>query len=81
LNASQIYRNMLGHYDALGVWHTEPLSFFDGSSMVADLATTGFRLMRWGLEYVEAFTKLVIRNKPQKILDAENAAADKDSMR
>ena len=68
------------HYDALGVWHTEPLSFFDGSSMVADLATTGFTLMRAGLEYVEAFTKLIIRNKPQRMLDGESAAAEEDSM-
>lgn len=27
------------HYDALGVWHTEPMSFFEGPSMVADLAS------------------------------------------
>jgi hypothetical protein len=33
--------------------------------MVADLATTGFTLMRTALEYVEAFTKLIVRNKPQ----------------
>jgi hypothetical protein len=67
------------HYDALGVWHTEPLSFFEGPSMVADLATTGFTLMRTGLEYVEAFTKLIIRNKPQATLDAESAVAERDS--
>jgi hypothetical protein len=69
------------HYDALGVWHTEPLSLFEGSSMVADLATTGFTLMRAGLEYVEAFTKMIIRNKPRKMLDGESAAAEEDSMR
>ncbi|WP_231111284.1 hypothetical protein [Mycobacterium avium] len=28
------------HYDALGVWQTEPVSPFTGSSMVADLART-----------------------------------------
>ncbi|WP_245843380.1 hypothetical protein [Mycolicibacterium vulneris] len=67
------------HYDALGVWHTEPMSFFEGQSMVADLATTGFTLMRSGLEYVEAFTKLIIRNKPQRMLDAEGAAAGEGS--
>ncbi len=67
------------HYDALGVWHTEPLSLFEGSSMVADLATTGFTLMRAGLEYVEAFTKMIIRNKPRKMLDGESAAAEEDS--
>jgi hypothetical protein len=67
------------HYDALGVWHTEPMSPFDGPSMVADLATTGFTLMRAGLEYVEAFTKLIVRNKPQRMLDAENAASEGNS--
>jgi hypothetical protein len=29
------------------------LDLFDGSSMVADLATNGFTLMRAGLEYVD----------------------------
>jgi hypothetical protein len=67
------------HYDALGVWHTESMSFLEGPSMVADLATTGFTLMRAGLEYVEAFTKLIIRNKPQRMLDAESAAVEEDS--
>jgi hypothetical protein len=32
--------------------------------LVADLATTGFMLMGAALEYVEAFTKLILRNKP-----------------
>jgi hypothetical protein len=32
--------------------------------MVADLSTTGFTLMKSALEYVEAFTKLIIRNRP-----------------
>ena len=67
------------HYDALGVWHTEPASIFEGPSMVADLATTGFTLMRAGLEYVEAFTKLIIRNKPQRMFDAERAVAEEGS--
>jgi hypothetical protein len=66
------------HYDALGVWQTEPVSFFEGSSMAADLATTGFTPMRTGLEYVEAFTKLIIRNKPQRTLDAESTVAEED---
>jgi hypothetical protein len=39
---------------------------FDGPSMVADLATTGFTLMRAGLQYVEAFTKLIVQNKPRR---------------
>jgi hypothetical protein len=65
------------HYDALGVWRTEPLSFSEGPSMVADVATTGFTLMRAGLEYVEAFTKLIVRNKPKRMLDASAAAEQK----
>ncbi len=52
------------HYDALGLWRTEPRWPSTVSSTVADIATTGFTLMRAGLEYVEAFTKLIIRNKP-----------------
>jgi hypothetical protein len=58
------------HYDALGVWQTEPLSLFSGSSMVADLATTGFTLIRAALEYTEAFTKLIVRNKPANAASA-----------
>lgn len=67
------------HYEALGVWQTEPVSYFERPSMVADLATTGFTLMRAGLEYVEGFTKLIVRNKPQRMLDAENAAGEDGS--
>ena len=52
------------HYDAPGVWQPEPLSLFTGSRMVADLATTGFTLIRAALEYIEAFTKLIVRNTP-----------------
>jgi hypothetical protein len=44
-----------------------------------DASTTGFTLMRAGLEYGEAFTKLIVRNKPHRMLDAENAAAEGDS--
>jgi hypothetical protein len=35
--------------------------------------------MRAGLEYVEAFTKLIVRNKPKRMLDAASAAAEEDS--
>jgi hypothetical protein len=49
--------------------------------LVADLAATGFTVMRTGLEHVEAFTKLIIRNKPQTTLDAESAVAEEDSTR
>ena len=44
--------------------------------LVADLAATGFTVMRTGLEHVEAFTKLIIRNKPQTTLDGESAVAE-----
>jgi hypothetical protein len=47
--------------------------------LVADLSATGFTVMRTGLEHVEAFTKLIIRNKPQTTLDAESAVAEEDS--
>jgi hypothetical protein len=53
------------HFDALGVWQTEPVRFFDSPSLVADLATAGFVLLGAALEYVEAFTKLLLRNKPK----------------
>jgi hypothetical protein len=52
------------HYDALGVWRTETRWPSTATFMVADLATTGFTLMKSALEYVEAFTKLIIRNRP-----------------
>jgi hypothetical protein len=52
------------HYDALGVWQTDPVLPFAAPSMVADLATTGFTLIRAALEYIEEFTKLIVRNKP-----------------
>jgi hypothetical protein len=67
------------HYDAIGVWRTEPVSFFEPASIVADIATTGVSLMRAGLEYVEAFTKLIVRNKPRRMLDLEKTAAKDDS--
>ena len=42
--------------------------------MVADLATAGFTLMGAALEYVEAFTKLIIRNKPADTIAAAKSA-------
>lgn len=68
-------------YDALGVWQTEPVSYFERPSLVADIATTGFTVMRTALEYVEAFTKLIVLNKPQRTLDIESAAAEEGSTR
>lgn len=67
------------HYDDLGVWLAEPVSVFGSPTMVADLATAGFTLMGAALEYVEAFTKLILRNKPAAMTAAEQAAAEKDS--
>jgi len=38
---------------------------------VADLATAGFTLMGAALEYVETFTKLIVRNKPAAMIVTE----------
>ncbi|MFM9378808.1 hypothetical protein [Gordonia sp. VNK21] len=51
------------HYDALGVWKGQP-DVFRPLAMVADLATTGFTLLRTGLAYVEEFAELILTNKP-----------------
>ena len=53
------------HYDALGVWRTDPVEMFAASTMVADLATAGVALLSAGLAFVEEFTKLILRNKPK----------------
>lgn len=62
------------HYDGLGVWMADPSSIFGDQAMAADLATAGFTLMGAALEYVEAFTKLVLRNKPAALTNNESAA-------
>jgi hypothetical protein len=54
------------HYDALGVWQADPVDVLDSPVTVADLATAGVTLMGSGLALVEGFTKLILRNKPQK---------------
>lgn len=53
------------HYDSLGVWRADPAEVFGAPTVVADLATAGFTLMGAGLALVEAFTKLIVRNKPK----------------
>jgi hypothetical protein len=53
------------HFDSLGVWKADPTDVFGSPVMVADLATAGFTLMSTGLALVEAFTKLIVRKKPQ----------------
>jgi hypothetical protein len=53
------------HFDALGVWRADPTEVFGPPIVVADLATAGFTLMGAGLTLVEAFTKLILRNKPK----------------
>ena len=53
------------HFDSLGVWKADPTGPFGSSVKVADLATAGFTLMSTGLALVEAFTKLILRNKPR----------------
>jgi hypothetical protein len=62
------------HYDALGMWMGDPDSIFGNPAMVADLATAGFTLMGAALEYVEAFTKLILRNKPAALTTLEQTA-------
>jgi hypothetical protein len=54
------------HYDALGVWQADSIDVFGSPVKVADLATAGVTLMGSGLALVEGFTKLILRNKPQK---------------
>lgn len=52
------------HYDSLGVWRADSTEVFGAPTTVADLATAEFTLMGAGLSLVEAFTKLIVRNKP-----------------
>lgn len=52
------------HYDSLGVWRADPVEVFGSRSTVADLATTAVTLMGAGTGLIEAFTKLILRNKP-----------------
>lgn len=54
------------HYDDLGVWMADPISPFGPQVMSADLATAAFTLMGAALEYVEAFTRLILCNKPNR---------------
>jgi hypothetical protein len=56
------------HFDALGVWRADASEVFGKPTMVADLATAGFTLMSAGLGLIEAFTKLILRNKPQSAI-------------
>jgi hypothetical protein len=51
--------------DALGVWRADPSEVFGNPVLVADLATAGHTLMGAGLALIEAFTKLILLNKPQ----------------
>lgn len=67
------------HYDDLGVWMADPISPFGPQVMSADLATAGFTLMGAALEYVEAFTRLILCNKPNTMIAAEQAAVAKES--
>ncbi len=58
-------RLVQAYYDELGVWQTDPVDVSGSPLKVADLATLGATLMGAGLALVEAFTKLILRNKPQ----------------
>ncbi|MCV7283995.1 hypothetical protein H7J87_01495 [Mycolicibacterium wolinskyi] len=53
------------HYDSLGAWQADPADAFANPMKVADLATTGVTLLMSGLQLIEAFTKVILRNKPQ----------------
>jgi hypothetical protein len=53
------------HYDALGAWEADSTDPFGSPVKVADLATAGVTLLGAGLALIEAFTKLILRNKPQ----------------
>lgn len=53
------------HFDGLGVWRADSSEAFGSPVLVADLATAGHTLMGAGLELIEAFTKLILRNRPQ----------------
>lgn len=52
------------HYDSLGVWRADPVMAFGARHAVADLATTAVTLMSAGIGLIEAFTALILRNKP-----------------
>jgi len=71
------------HYDDLGVWLADPLTPFGLLRYGCRPCTAGFTLMGAALEYVEAFTKLIIRNKPADAIAAakstEQAAAQEGS--
>jgi len=67
------------HYDALGVWIADPVSIFGTPAVVADLATASFTLMGAALEYVEAFTKLILRNRPAGVTTLELGAEEQES--
>lgn len=52
------------HYDSLGVWRADPVEVFGARHTVADLATAAVTLMSAGTGLIEAFTELILRNKP-----------------
>lgn len=52
------------HYDSLGVWRADPTTVFGAQHTVADLATAAVTLMSAGTGLIEAFTELILRNKP-----------------
>ncbi|MEO9330592.1 hypothetical protein [Gordonia aurantiaca] len=52
------------HYDSLGVWRAPSVGVFGAPTTVADLATTAVTLMGAGTGLIEAFTKLILRNRP-----------------
>jgi len=52
------------HFDATrGVWRADATEVFGSPVLVADLATAGHTLMGAGLALIEAFTKLILRQR------------------
>lgn len=50
--------------DRLGVWWAEPVNALEKQTYVADLATIATTLMVTSLEYIDAFSRLILCEKP-----------------
>jgi hypothetical protein len=53
------------HFDALGVWRTQPRGLESTPETVADLATTAVSLLSAGVSLVDEFSRLILLNKPE----------------
>ncbi|MGX9296293.1 hypothetical protein [Tsukamurella paurometabola] len=52
------------HYDDLGAYRAMPERAFGPSTLVADVPTLGLSLLRCALGYVDAFSRVILCNKP-----------------